>query len=223
MEVFRMRKIIFAPGEYYHLCGRGNEKKKLFLDTRDYARFLFIILHFQSPAAVNNISAIITHFIKHEKFNLSNKTKNKIMENRTVDLVSFAVMPNHFHLVVCEREENGISRYMQKVLMAYAKYFNAKYKKAGHVFQGPFKAVHIEKDAQLLYTTAYVHRNPRDFNEWKNKEDLYLWSSYQDYLGENRWGEFLKPDIVLKQFENPDEYRKFVNASGAKEELTIGH
>jgi putative transposase len=214
-----MRKTIFAPGEYYHLCGRGNEKQKLFLDIRDYVRFLFLILYFQSPIIVNNISSIISNFVKHKKFNLSDKTKNKITRNRTVELVSFSIMPNHFHLIVRELEEGGISKYMQKVLMAYAKYFNEKYEKSGHVFQGPFKAIHIEDDSQLLYTSAYIHRNPRKLKEWKNKEHLYPWSSYQDCLEENRWDEFLNTDIISARFRTPNDYKKMVEESGAKEDL----
>jgi len=126
-------------------------------------------------------------------------------------------MPNHFHMIVEESEENGISEYMQRVLTAYAKYFNTKYKKSGHVFQGPFRAVHIEDNEQLMYTSAYVHRNPREIKGWKHKEHTYLWSSYQDYLGENRWGEFLKPDSILEQYGNTNEYKKDVDGSGAKD------
>jgi len=69
----------------------------------------------------------------------------------------------------------------------------------------------------LLYTSAYVHRNSREIKGWKNKEHLYSWSSFQDYLGENRWGDFLKPDIVLQLLKNPSEYKKTVDESNAKE------
>jgi len=212
-----MRKTQFVPEEIYHLCGRGNEKQKLFLDARDYARFLFLILYFQGNVSINHISGYVSFFVKRRAFDISKKLKDKLLAKRTVELVAFAIMPNHFHIIVEESEENGISEYMQRVLTAYAKYFNTKYKKSGHVFQGPFRAVHIEDNEQLMYTSAYVHRNPREIKGWKHKEHTYLWSSYQDYLGENRWGEFLKPDIILEQYGNTNEYKKDVDGSGAKD------
>ena len=216
-----MRKTRFAPGEYYHLCGRGNQKQKLFLDMRDYIRFLFLILYFQSSVTVNNPGYIVSYFIKHKKFKISDKIKREIIKNRNVELISFALMPNHFHIIVRELHEGGISKYMQKVLMAYAKYFNAKYKKSGHVFQGPFQAVHTEDNEQLLYTSAYVHRNPTELPEWKGRENIYPWSSFRDYLEKNRWSDFLKTDIILGQFKNSAEYKNVVDESGAKDHSTL--
>ena len=128
-------------------------------------------------------------------------------------------MPNHFHLIVYELKEGGIAQYMQRVLCAYTKYFNAKYKKTGHLFQGPYKAVNVERNDQLLYLSTYIHRNPRELLKWKNKEQLYPWSSYQDFIKENRWEELLKQDIILKQFPNKEDYDEFVKSSPAKEKL----
>jgi putative transposase len=143
---------------------------------------------------------------------------DKIEKNRYVELVNISLMPNHFHLLVKEIEEGGISRYMQRVLNSYTKYFNTKYGKSGHLFQGPYKIVHIETNEQLLYLSAYIHRNPRSLEKWKNKESKYPWSSFQDCLGENRWGNLLKHDIVTGQFSIPSDYREYVNTSGAKDE-----
>src|SRR3989344_7109843 len=127
-----MRKIRFAPGEYYHIYNRGNNKQKIFNDTRDWVRFLFAILHFQSPSPIHNISKSITHYIKHSVFNISDETIHKIATNRFVELVSFSLMPNHFHLSLCETKNNGVSQYMQRIQNAYTKYFNIKYRKTGH-------------------------------------------------------------------------------------------
>ncbi len=125
-------------------------------------------------------------------------------------------MQNHFHLIVKEVEENGIARYMQRVLNSYTKYYNTKYNKSGHLFQGPYKAVHIKNNNQLLYLSAYIHRNPRELKEWQNKESSYPWSSYQDCINKNRFEGLFVPDIINEQFKNKDEYDKFVKTSGAK-------
>ena len=125
-------------------------------------------------------------------------------------------MPNHFHLTVKEVAEGGISQYMQRVLNAYTKYYNAKYNKFGHLFQGPYKIVHIEDNRQLLHLSAYIHRNPRELKKWRQKEDKYPWSSYQDYVFENRWGNLLSQNIISDQFESKHEYHNFVKTSTAK-------
>ena len=210
-----MRKINIIPDEYYHIYNRGNNKQNIFMEEKDWLRFLFLILYFQSPVTFYNIN--VGHRVSH--VSVSKKTLEKILSNRTVELISFANMPNHFHMIVKEISNNGISRYMQRILNSYTKYFNTKYKKSGHLFQGPFQIKHIENNEQLLHLSAYIHRNPREIKEWKNKEHLYPWSSYQDYINKNRWGDILKTQIILDQFSNNNEYKDFIETSGVKPDL----
>ncbi len=212
-----MRKIHIAQGEYYHIFNRGNNRQVIFLDEHDKIRFLFLIIYLQSPLFFENLNRQIFHFLKNKLFNINKDVENQITNKRYVELINFALMPNHFHLTVHEFKEKGIAQYMQRVLCAYTKYFNNKYKKSGHLFQGPYKAVHIEDNNQLLYLSTYIHRNPRGLPGWKNKEHLYQWSSYQDYIKENRWDKLLKQDIILNQFSNKKEYCSFAKSSPAKE------
>ncbi|MDP3762710.1 MAG: transposase [bacterium] len=216
-----MRKEAIAPGEYYHIYNRGVSKRIIFYDESDYARMLFLILFCQSPILVYNIGQRIKSFSKTGDFHLAPQIKKRILENRSVELTSFVLMPNHFHLKVCERDEGGISAYLQKVEIAYTKYFNAKYKHSGHLFQGPFKSVHVKTNEQALHLSAYLHRNPRELAGWKNKEQNYPWSSCQDYIGQNRWGEFVKRELILEQFSSPKEYREFLDSSPAKAEKIL--
>lgn len=212
-----MRKTHIAEGEYYHIFNRGNNKQIIFLDKRDKIRFLFLIIYFQSHIFFENIGRQVSHFIKNGAFNIDKNLEKKILNNRNIKLINFTLMPNHFHLTVCEFKKGGISKYMQRVLCSYTKYFNTKYKKSGHLFQGPYKAVNIKNNNQLLYLSTYIHRNPRELPEWKNKEHTYPWSSYQDYLKNNRWGKLLKQNIILKQFSSNQEYDDFTKSSLAKE------
>src|SRR5207237_1342011 len=105
---------------------------------------------------------------------------------------------------------------MQRVLNGYTKYFNTKYEKSGHHFQGPYKAVHVSSNDQLLYLSTYIHRNPRELPQWRGREHLYPWSSYQDTVTENRWGKLLTPEILLEQFDSKEDYSNFINTSTAK-------
>ena len=212
-----MPRTLIAPGEIYHIFNRGINKQPVFLNEPDYVRMLFLILFLQSEEILNNIGRHTKNFIKHGDFGLSKNTLVEILKNRTVELISFVLMPNHFHLFVHEVEEGGISKYLQRIEIAYTKYFNAKYRRSGYLFQGPFQSVHIDSNEQTLYLSAYIHLNPKEIKQWKGKEQYYQWSSYQDLIKENRWGELLKHDIVSGQFSNSEEYEHFVRTSGAKE------
>ena len=207
-----MRIVKIAPGEYYHICNRAVNKQTIFHDTGDYFRFLFLILYFQSPMVFQQLGRLVKDFVLSRALDI----KGEVVKKRKIELVAFCIMPNHFHLIVKELEEAGIATHMQRVLTAYSKYYNTKYEKSGHVFQGPYRAIHISDDPQLKYLSAYIHRNPRELVGWLNKVDKYQWSSYQDYIGENRWGDLLVPDIVLGQFKNKERYHEFVKMSTAK-------
>lgn len=216
-----MRSIKIVPNEYYHLYNRGIGKQDIFLDEMDWFRFLFLILHMQSKIVFPQISRSVSRFscaVKNRALDSSNATVQKIIKNRYIELNAFTLMPNHFHLLTKESAENGISQYMHRVLTAYTKYFNTKYQKSGHLFQGPFQIVRVEDNEQLLHLSAYVHRNPHDIKEWRDREKLYPWSSYQDYIKENRWGNLLSPRIILEQFDNANEYKYFTDTSGTKTE-----
>ena len=214
-----MRSINISSGEYYHVYNRGNDKQKIFLDERDWVRFLFCILYFQSPLTFINLSRPVSNFVKHSVFNIGKKMVEDIHNQRTVQLNCFCLMPNHFHLLVYQKTEAGIAQYLQRVLNSYTKYFNTKYNRSGHLFQGPYRAVHISDNNQLLYTSAYLHRNPMEIKNWQNKEDRYPWSSYQDYLNldKNRWGLLLDQKIIAEQFTDGGNYHQWVKTSGAKD------
>jgi len=210
-----------APGEYYHIFNRAVSKQVIFHDFGDYARFLFLILYFQAPVKILHISRAVKDFVKYfsqsgQSSALTTGLEKEIVKKRMVELIAFCIMPNHFHLLLKELEEGGIAAYMQRVLTAYSKYYNTKYEKSGHVFQGPYRAVHIKDDRQLLHVSAYIHRNAREISRWFRKEDHYPWSSYQDFIGENRWEGLLLPEMILGEFKNKKKYHEFVKTSPAK-------
>lgn len=213
-----MRKFKFSENSYYHICNRSNDGSAIFFDERDYARFLFLILYYQASLVFYNLGRYISYFEKYQSFNVADEIVSQIVSQRRVALSEFAIMPNHFHLVAQEKTKTGegIPSYLQRIETGYAKYFNAKYKKQGHLFQGRFRAVPIKTDEQFIYLSAYIHRNPRALQPWKNKEITYPWSSYQDFTKRNRWGELLKPGIILDQFPHTKDYQVFVETSTAK-------
>ena len=161
--------------EYYHIYNRGVGKKIIFKDDRDRIRFLFLILYFQAENNFSRIPKIVSSYVQHRVFNTGNNdVENEIIKERFVELTAFALMPNHFHLIVKEAKEGGMGKYMQRVLDSYTKYFNIRYGVSGHLFEGPYKAVHVGDNEQLLYLSAYIHLNPKELNEWYKKEDIFL-------------------------------------------------
>ena len=214
-----MRKLQFKLNGYYHICNRSNDEQKIFFEPIDYARFLFSILFCQATIPFFNMGRQASYFVRHSVFNISTTTIEEIHAHRKIGLNAFAIMPNHFHLLVQEKQTGRVSAYLQRIQHSYAKYFNTKYKRSGHLFQGPFRVVPVETDEQLVYLSAYIHRNPRGIKEWVGKELAYPWSSYQDCAEKNRWGALLQPGIFLNQFAEPKSYKNFVETSTAKLKL----
>lgn len=183
-----LRKVAFVPGEYYHVYNRGNSKQKIFLDRKDYQRFIDLLY------AVNS----------SEKFNFSDSIKGisvyELEKNpRLVAIGAYCLMPNHFHILITPLSEEGMTKFMQKLSTAYVMYFNGKYQRAGALFEGKFKAEHVDNDVRLKYLFSYIHLNPikliqKDWKEvgLKQKQQAvaylksYLYSSFVDYLGKNR-------------------------------------
>lgn len=207
-----MRDIAFAPNKYYYLCGGGAGKQKIFGDDKDLAKFLFLLLHFQSPTPINNTGYYAESFLKTGEFRIGDKKIKEIMKTRYLEVVSFILLPDRFQILVKNLEELVVSVYMHRVLTSYGKYFNAKYKKTGRVFSGPFKAFPIKNNEQLLQTSAFIHKNSRG----SGTEDLIdyekcTWSSYRDFTENNRWGDLLVTNTILKQFKDGRAYKSFVD------------
>jgi putative transposase len=195
--------------EYYLLSGRpAKSSDGLFRDAQDYARFLFLILHFQSPTPIQNIGFYTRSYLRKNRFSLGEDKVRKITKNRQVELGAFALTPGYYHLLLRNAERHSVSAYMHRVLMAYGKYFNAKYGRTGHVFDGPYRAMHLPNKSSILEASRHVHTScdPGD-----------PFSSHEDYFIDNRWGELLKTNLVLTNFKSADEYSAFLLSPPEKE------
>ena len=138
----------------------------------------------------------------------------------SIQLYAYALMRNHVHLLL-EVREIPLNRFMQSLLFRYARYFNRRYGKVGHLFQGRYRAILCDKDAYLLELVRYIHLNPVRAKAVKDPE-RYLWTSHLSYLGKGKEG-LVDADFVLGQFgENRSlgrrRYREFI-----LEEVDSGH
>jgi putative transposase len=120
-------------------------------------------------------------------------------------------MPNHFHFLLRQKQDGGISKFLSDFTNSYTHYFNTRQDREGPLFKGVFKAVRIENNEQLLHISRYIHLNPYSSYLIKSLEDLtnYPYSSFLEYLGEAE-KEFCQKEIILANFSRLEDYKKFV-------------
>ncbi len=139
-----IRPISFAPGEIFHCFNRSVDKRTIFEDQQDYVYFLKMLRHFNSSEVVGGLKLLT----------------NKPQVNPPVTILAYCLLPNHYHLVLrCNDVDGGLSKYMQRIAGGYTMYFNQKYERSGVLFQGKFKANHIDSDEYLKHILAYVGFN----------------------------------------------------------------
>ncbi len=185
-------------GEIYHLFNRGSDKRDIFLEYRDYLRFkqTLYYYHFLGP------KPRFSHFPKYQYSSIRTELKDKIVE-----IICYCLMPNHFHLLVRQLKDNGISKFISQISNSYTKYFNTKYRRVGPLLQGLFKAVRVESDEQLIHLSRYIHLNPVVSLLVKRLRQ-YPWSSYPEYA--NNYQELCSTELILNLFPSKKEYVQFL-------------
>jgi len=210
------RNIAFAPGEYYHIYNRGVDKRNIFELKNDYQRFL-ALLH---TCNIREIFRFSKDFFADPDAVFSTPKPDPLIE-----ICSYCLMPNHFHLIVRVKEDGDLSLFMQKLMTAYTMYFNKRNDRSGALFQGTFKAKHTDRDEYLKYLIAYVHLNPVKLIEptWKEtgiKEkrraqeylDEYRYSSYKDFQGfERPQGVIIAKGSLPEYFDAPTSFKDHIN------------
>ncbi|MEK7146649.1 MAG: transposase [Patescibacteria group bacterium] len=189
------------------------------MDNQDFLRFIHDLFEFNDENWVNNV---YRHFHNKSKSRLNYKDRRE-PRKLLVDILAFCLMPNHYHLLLSPRIENGISKFMKKMNMGYAKYFNEKYQRKGALFEGRYKSIAIKNETHFIHLPFYIHLNPLDLisPEWRKREltnykkaieflESYRWSSHLDYLGKKNFPSVTKRDFLLKFFGNENEYKKSI-------------
>jgi putative transposase len=182
---------------FYHVYARGSNKQRIFRDQADFVKFLRLFDRYLSLQEYKNV--------------LGQSFPNYY--NR-IELVCFCLMPNHFHLLIYQRQAGAMTEFMRSVLTSYSMYFNKKYKRTGPLFESRYKASLISEDNYLEHVTRYIHLNPR---EWRQ----YEYSSLPYYLHQIT-DDWIRPERITSRFETPEQYLNFVeDYAEAKEMLDI--
>jgi len=180
------RDVDLCDGEYYHFYNRGHDRERIFYERTNYVFFLRGIWKYLVPV---------------------------------LEVVAYCLMPTHYHFLVLVKEDAGVcqspdipavSRAMQRFSISYTKAMNKRYERVGALYQGAFRAKHVDEDRYLMHLSRYIHLNPVFAGLVKRPED-WEFSSYSDYVGV-REGRLPSPEIVLSQFASGKAYQAFVES-----------
>lgn len=207
------RHCTFSVGEFYHVYNRGVEKRNIFIDKKDWARFHKLLY------LANSIQPFEFRELEDQDIETIDRSEP------IVAIGAYVLMPNHFHILAKEITQNGLSTFMKKLTTGYSMYFNKKQERVGPLLQGRFKAEHVVRDEHLKYLYIYIHLNPVKLIEPKWKEmgiknknrvlkfiEHYYYSSYEDYCNTKRQEDkILTKDEFPEYFSDTDKFKNYTN------------
>ena len=196
-----MRKANFASGEFYHIYNRGVDCRDIFIDHADFVRFIKSANEFNCPEPVGSL-------LENSYGDRREKTKNG---KKLVNIICYALNPNHFHFILEQLEEQGIEKFMHRLGTGYTMFFNKKYKRSWSLFQGVFKAIHIDSNEYLLHLSAYVNLNDKIHQLGGLASKLAI-TSLGQYLSNSDYDCLISINkgIISDQFKNTEEYKDFI-------------
>ncbi len=201
------RSTPIVTGEMYHIFNRGIDRRPTFTAKREYDRAIETIKFyrfFETPVSLSRL------------FSLPRQLREETLDGlvkygeKQVETICFCLMPNHFHFLLKQVKDKGVSRFLSNFQNSYTRYFNKRHDRTGPLFLDQFKAVHIETDEQALHVHRYIHINPYTSYVVKTIQELtvYPWSSFPEYLTHERG--FIEKDLVMAFFKNLEAYREFI-------------
>ena len=176
---------IYLSETYYHLYNRGVNKRRIFIDSEDYAVFMNLLKRYLDNQPAKD-----------------NKGREYKRLHSKIELLAFCLMPTHYHLLVYQHTPEAITELIRPVATAYTMFFNKKYKRQGPLFQSRFRAAVVNKEAYLQHISRYLHLNPEDYQNWE-------FSSLPYFMGKKNSG-WVRPDRILELFDDRHEYKTFV-------------
>ncbi|MBT3195238.1 MAG: hypothetical protein HN338_02045 [Candidatus Ruthia sp.] len=197
-----IRNIEFANGEYYHVFNRGVDKRIIF-NTKEQQYFFFKRLQL-----LNTTDS--TKYFNNQR----NKHKSQDIVGsggELVSIVAYSLLPNHYHLLLKQKVDGGISQFMQRLGTSYTMYFNRQERRSGALFQGKFKATHLSGDFALPTVSAYVNLNHKHHKI--NPADNLVKSSIFEYLDQElgeRMCNTLEIENIINEAGGLSDYKNYI-------------
>lgn len=197
---------LLVTDQYYHIYNRSIHKIPIFTSKKDCIRAIESMQYYRFEKPPVRFSYFIAYGYQKQKEIMTLLSKTSLL----VDIITFCFMPNHFHFLLRQRRDSGISIFMSRLQNSLTRYRNTKYSSDGTSFRGQFKAVRMEDEDQLLHVHRYIHLNPYTSYVVKTLQDLesYAYSSLPEYI-DGREG-ICATSIVLSKFSSLKKYRDFI-------------
>ncbi len=213
-----MRKEPFTVGSFVHVMKRGARGLPIIQDDGDRWRFLLMLNHFNDHF---HSESWFRDLMDERIANTLKRASAWPKKNPLVAIEAFTLMPNHFHLILKETEEGGVTRFMHKVGTGMVNHANAKYKEKGSLFQGPYRSRTISEDSHFRYVAAYVMvKNtfelfPDGFEKTRTSFDTaWEWATHYPFSSLGHYAGVVDSPILAKPFlkelfPNSDELKSF--------------
>ena len=221
--------------ELIHVLNRGVDKRKIFLDEQNYFRFIHDLFEFNDTEPAENLGHFFKnhHIVVRRRYGGEIKKEKRRERKLLVEIHAFCLMPNHYHLLLTPKMENGTALFMKKLNAGYSRYFNEKHKRRGALFEGKYKRIIIKDEAHFIHLPYYIHYNPLDLimPEWRERKlrdhkkameflENYRWSSHLDYLGKNNFPSVTHRKLLFDFFGGNKGYKN--NMEGWLKESGVG-
>jgi|SRR3989344_1243038 len=212
-----MQRESFDVGSYVHIVQRGTRGLPIVRDENDRFRFLLLLAHFNDQFTSPNWY----RDLQDEKLQQSlTRPQSWPKQERLVNIIVFALVGNHFHLLLEELMQGGIARFMQRLGIGMTKRFNERYKERGSLFQSSYRSKTVSDDDYFRYVSVYVQvKNAFDMHpkgyRWASGhfDEAYKWASAYPYASLMDYnGKFVRPIVdnrFLSSIYSPAEYRDF--------------
>ncbi|TSC53162.1 MAG: transposase IS200-family protein [Parcubacteria group bacterium LiPW_39] len=204
-----------------HVYNRGNRKQPIVRDAKDKWHFLQMLYYFNHEISVPNPFRELKTLLR---INFNNQLiwPSAWRERKPiVKILSFSLVRNHFHLLLKEIQEGGVTMFMRKVGTGMANYFNTKYQESGRLFQGSYKARLVDTDNYLKYISVYIQfknvldlypggqeKAIREFNRLFDFAKNYPYCSLAEYAS-NRNSSIIDKDVLGEMFPDVKSYKNF--------------
>lgn len=201
------RFVPLVNGEIYHVYNLGLDRRLTFTDARGHRRAIELLKYY----SYDSLPLRFSHFSSLDSSLREEIRQNLLKHDRIIHILACCLMPNHFHLLIRQVANGGISKYMANIQNSYTRYFNTRNKRRGSLFLNQFKAVRIESDEQLLHVARYIHLNPYSAYVVKKLEDLktYPWSTLREYLTQ-KWNIVTEPETIWAHYGRVQSFKRFI-------------
>src|SRR5258708_7069643 len=152
------RRVEIRVGECYHIYNRGANRQEIFFEPDSYTHFM------------RKLRELVTH-----------PADGRASRDAAASVLAYCLMPNHYHLVVSVHSPN-FSEAMRSFGQAYTQAINRRFDRSGTLFEGRFQAIHIDREANLMHLSRYIHLNPVKARLVELPE-AWEYSSYREYVG----------------------------------------